>query len=219
MKTLAIIVAVCTALAIAPTPTHADVRTLSLRDDHGDATLRLRPFGRLGRPTRRAWARIDHFLASRRGGGARRTHPRLVRSLVHLQRHFGGRPIEVLSAYRAPTDPGGPHGYHAFGRAADIRIPGVAPRDLFEACRRLPRMGCGLYPNTGFAHVDARPRPAVWIDLSTGRGSRYVDGVEAWLRAHPEAGRAPPTRPYRENPGRALEADDEVLAPPRRRTP
>jgi hypothetical protein len=124
-----------------------------------------------------------------------------------------------MSAYRAPDDAGGPHGHHALGRAADIRLPGVSPREVFEYCRRLPHMGCGLYPNTGFAHVDARPRPAIWVDLSIGAGSTYVTGVDAWLARHRDAGRGPPGRPYREDPGAVLDVGDVLVAPRRRVAP
>jgi uncharacterized protein YcbK (DUF882 family) len=197
---------VLVALATSP-PATANRRTLELKDGHRGTTLRLRPFGRLGRPTRLAWARVDHFLASRRGG-ARRTHPRLVRLLVQTSRHFS-EPLAVYSAYRSPRDPGGPHGYHGLGRAIDVRLARTTARRAFEYCRSFPRAGCGLYPNTAFVHIDSRPRSAVWIDLSTGDRHAYVQGVDAWLARHPDAGQGPATRAYAEPRGRDVDEDND----------
>lgn len=185
-----------------------DHRVLCLAHAHDGARLCLRPFDRHGRLRPQAQARLSHFLRSRRSGLRHRVHPQLVRSLVQLQRRFRAPHLDVFSAYRAPVDPGGPHGYHGLGRAVDLRIPTASARDVFEYCRgHLLSAGCGLYPNTAFVHVDARPRPAIWVDLSTRRGNVYVKAPADWLRRHPGAGRGKPAQPYTEDSGPALDAE------------
>jgi len=160
---------------------------LWLRDGHTSAELRLQPLARLFRLDRRAEARLNHFV-HRGATSPRRLHPRTVRLLMHLQRRFGGRRVDVYSSVRGDGNPDGGDGYHTLARAIDFRVDGAPCRALFEQCRRERDAGCGLYPHRHFVHVDARPRSAVWVDLTSGRGSAYVTGVEAWLRAHPEAG-------------------------------
>jgi uncharacterized protein YcbK (DUF882 family) len=160
---------------------------LWLRDAYSGAELRLRPFAGLFRLDRRAAARLNHFV-HRDAPSPRAIHPRTVRLLAHLQRHFGGARVDFYSGVRGDGDPTGGHGYHTLARAIDFRVPGVPSRLLFDYCRAARDAGCGLYPNRRFVHLDARPHSAVWVDLTTGKGSRYVKSVDAWLRAFPKAG-------------------------------
>lgn len=185
---VALVVAVAL-LLVAPGIGHADARVISLRNAHTGERVHIRPFTVLGRLSRRAEARLTGLLRGRDRAARIRLYPRTIRLLAHLQRHFGGRELEVYSAFRGDGDPAGGEGYHTLGRAVDFRIGGVSPRDIFDRCLRLHHAGCGLYPNRAFVHVDARPYQAVWVDLTEGRGSRYVTDVFAWLAAHPEAGR------------------------------
>jgi hypothetical protein len=99
-----------------------------------------------------------------------------------------------MSGYRAPTTGEPLSSYHQVGRAADISIPGVENRDLFDYCRELQRsgqaLGCGLYPRGSHVHVDVRSRPTIWVDLSGyGDGAAYVREPQRWLERHPDAGR------------------------------
>jgi Bacterial protein of unknown function (DUF882) len=101
---------------------------------------------------------------------------------------FAGRRIEVVSGYRVPEDTDNLSSYHQVGRAADVRIPGVRNRALFNFCRALQAqapLGCGYYPNGNFVHIDVRGRPALWVDLGRpGAGRRYVADPVGWLRRH-----------------------------------
>ena len=56
-------------------------------------------------------------------------HPRLLRTLAHIQRRFGNRRIEVISGFRAPADGDELNSYHQVGRAVDLRIAGVSKED------------------------------------------------------------------------------------------
>jgi uncharacterized protein YcbK (DUF882 family) len=113
-------------------------------------------------------------------------HPRLLRTLAHLQRHFG-RDIELISAYRVPEHCDRFSSYHQVGRALDFRVTSVPNRVVFEYARTLPRMGAGCYPTSrSHVHVDARGRATIWVDLSkTGEGANYVRDPHRWLRENP----------------------------------
>lgn len=92
--------------------------------------------------------------------------PALLDVLYRLQRRFDAPCVRVISAYRA-----GGHSKHASGQAADIVIPGVADAELGAAARALGGTGVGLYPRSGFVHVDVREHAHHWVD-SSGPGAR-----------------------------------------------
>ncbi|MEM9067384.1 MAG: LysM peptidoglycan-binding domain-containing protein [Myxococcota bacterium] len=101
-------------------------------------------------------------------------HPRLALLLAHLSDQFGGRPITLVSGFRSVGGYTRETSRHTQGRAADIRIRGVANRTLWERCRRMQHVGCGYYPRSTFVHVDARLRRTQWVDWSRpGRRPRY----------------------------------------------
>ncbi len=119
-----------------------------------------------------------------------------------IQRHFGGRRIDLYSGYRAPEPGHSLDSYHEVGHASDVAVDGIEPQALFEYCWQLQGgmdtgLGCGLYPNRPFVHVDARSRSVIWVDL--GRRS-YISDPETWLEANPVAGR-PSAGHRRRRPG------------------
>ena len=85
----------------------------------------------------------------------------LLDLLYRLQRHFDAPCVRVISAYRA-----GGKSQHARGRAADIVIPGVPDDKLAAVARSLGGTGVGLYPRSGFVHVDVREHAHYWVDSS-----------------------------------------------------
>ena len=180
-----VLVGVIAAPVIASSP----ARVLWIRNVGTGEELRLRPFRERGQLELGAWRRLDR-LFGRGGGRVRRTiHPRLVRTLAHVQSHFGGRQIELRSAYRT-SDRWQWDSYHQVGRAIDFRVAGVANRELFEYCLALQRqgepLGCGYYPHGRHVHLDVRGHRAVWVDASPGWGPpRYVSDPHDWLRRHP----------------------------------
>jgi uncharacterized protein YcbK (DUF882 family) len=159
-----------------------DHRLLWIRAVHGGAELRLHPFDRHGLVSRSAAFRLRRIFRSARTGQARSMNGRLIRVLVQIQRHFGGRRIDLVSGYRVPEEGHELESFHHLGRAADIRIPGVSTRDLHDYCRTLGNVGCGYYPNSTFVHVDTRARPGLWVDLGH---RRYVRDPRDWLQRHP----------------------------------
>lgn len=111
---------------------------------------------------------LDAFERMMRQGGA--THPpdpRLVTVIGIVADHFGGKPIEVVSGYRAYTPTQyTPHSNHNYGRALDFRIAGVSDANLYGFCLTLRKVGCGYYPNSTFVHIDVRDANAHWVDRS-----------------------------------------------------
>jgi uncharacterized protein YcbK (DUF882 family) len=173
-----------------------DHRIIWLKDLYRGDQLRLRPFGPRGIPCRRDWLELSRFFRDRHGH-RRAVAPALVRLLAQIQRHFAGRPLHLMSGYRAPDDPQALSSYHQVGHSADVWIDGVKNRDLFEYCRALQRagerLGCGLYPvGDHHVHVDVRSSATIWVDLSGyGDGAVYVQDVHTWLAQHPDTDRRP----------------------------
>lgn len=189
MMRIAFLLALGVSTAVAgPRSSRGDGAVLWLYNVHTHEELRVRPFTRGSRLATLPWRQLNRLFRSWRTGQRRTIHPRLVRVLLRLQQHFGGRRIELVSGYRVPDKPDGLSSYHQVGRAADVRIAGVDKRELFEYCRALQAeeaLGCGYYPNTTFVHIDVRGRSGVWVDVSaSGEGREYVRNARAWLRRH-----------------------------------
>jgi uncharacterized protein YcbK (DUF882 family) len=111
----------------------------------------------------------------RQGTVTHSVDPRLVALIGIVSHHFGGKPIEVVSGYRAysPTQYT-PHSNHNSGKALDFRVRGVSNEALRDFCRSLRSAGCGYYPNSTFVHLDARETKAYWVDWSRpGEPPRY----------------------------------------------
>jgi uncharacterized protein YcbK (DUF882 family) len=80
--------------------------------------------------------------------------------------HFGGKPLQIVSGYRNQRKQSS---NHFKGRAMDIKIEGVSPKQVRAFVVTLDRggMGIGLYPRSGFVHIDVRSPPSYrWIDNS-----------------------------------------------------
>lgn len=132
---------------------------------------------------------FSHLLRCRRTGRERRIDLVLARTLVRLARHFD-RPVAIVSGYRAVQRHGRRRSLHLSGRAADIAVAGITPRQLRDAAVAMGVPGIGYYPASGFVHVDVRERRFWWVDYSR-------PGVRGEIVADPD-GTAPDT------PGPAL---------------
>ena len=103
----------------------------------------------------------------RQGNANHPVDPRLVALVGIVSSHFGGKPLEIVSGYRAYTPTQyTPHSNHNTGRALDFRIRGVSNEALRDFCRTLRSAGCGYYPNSTFVHLDVRDAKAFWVDRS-----------------------------------------------------
>jgi uncharacterized protein YcbK (DUF882 family) len=90
--------------------------------------------------------------------------PRLLDLLYDIQRHFDAPSIRVISAYRESKGKSGSR--HAQGQAADIVVPGVKDHQVFSYVQAKHGTGAGLYPVSGFVHVDVREASTSWVDSS-----------------------------------------------------
>ena len=91
--------------------------------------------------------------------------PDLVEILQKIRNHFG-KAVTITSAYRTPTknkEVGGEaYSQHLYGKAADIKVKGVAPKTVAAyADTLLPKSG-GIGTYNSFVHVDVRKTKARW---------------------------------------------------------
>ena len=113
-----------------------------------------------------ALEQASHVLRCRRTETEKPMDPQLLMLLSHIYDHFGSKPIEVVSGYRNQRKQ---TSNHFKGTASDIRIAGVAPKKIREFAETLDGggMGIGIYPKSGFVHIDVRPPPSYrWVDYS-----------------------------------------------------
>ena len=90
--------------------------------------------------------------------------PRLFDTIWEAYRMVGARqPVTVLSSYRSPRTNSmlrsrsravAKNSQHMYGRAMDMRFPGVNMHRVREAGIKLQYGGVGWYPRSGFVHLD-----------------------------------------------------------------
>lgn len=94
----------------------------------------------------------------------------LARNLEALRTAAGNKSISVTSGYRSPAHNsavgGARNSQHKYGRAADINVSGMSPRQVKQLIEQLitagtmQQGGIGLY--SGFVHYDTRGTRARW---------------------------------------------------------
>ena len=170
----AVLVAKAAGLALAafgifaPTSTqtaiaNGDTRTISLFHAHRRDSITV-TFRRHGRYDASALSKLNYFLRDWRNNEQIRMDPRLFDVIWESYRMVGGRqPIHVLSSYRSPRTNSmlrrrsrgvAKNSQHMYGRAMDMRFPGVNMHRVREAAMKLQRGGVGWYARTGFVHLD-----------------------------------------------------------------
>jgi uncharacterized protein YcbK (DUF882 family) len=140
--------------------------------------------------------RVATLLRDTRTGNSHPVEPRLVDLVYDLETHFQSREIRVLSGYRTPRARSGSN--HGKGRAIDLVVPGTSDEEAAAYARTLGFVGVGIYPTSGFIHVDVREKSYFWSD-SSGPGRRNRErGILAPLavesdRAARQRGTMPPS--------------------------
>lgn len=104
----------------------------------------------------------EQAFAYRDDGTTHAIHPRLLELVYRAVRHFHAPYVHVVSGYRS----GRPASRHAQGRALDFVLPGVTDRRLASYLRPQGFVGVGIYPTSGFVHLDVRGRSYFWSDAS-----------------------------------------------------
>jgi hypothetical protein len=112
--------------------------------------------------------RAAHLLREPSSGNEHPIEPRVLDAVYRIQVHFDAQEIRIISGYRTPHGGGSNHGK---GRAIDVVVPGAADDDVAKFAREMGFMGVGIYPQSGFVHVDVRERSYFWVD-SSGPGKR-----------------------------------------------
>jgi uncharacterized protein YcbK (DUF882 family) len=115
-----------------------------------------------------ALARLDEVFRCKRTQEVRALDPRLYEQLSRIQDHFGKVRATVVSGFRFAERSSSRH-FHA--SAIDIKLEGVGLRDMYAYAQSLDGggMGIGIYPRSGFIHVDYRApgEPSYrWTDYS-----------------------------------------------------
>lgn len=122
-------------------------------------------------------AQLDDAFRCVRTGEVRAVRKELYEQLSRFNDRFEGKQIHLVSGFRFAERNSSRH-FHA--SAMDIRIPGVSIREMYKFAESLDAggMGVGLYPTSGFIHVDFRApgEPSYrWTDTSgpnSGKGKR-----------------------------------------------
>ncbi len=135
---------------------------LVLRPLTGPRRFELIPAGDDGGFDEGDMALAEQALAFRADGSTHPIHPRLVELTYAAARHFHAPYVHVVSGYRN----GRPSSRHAQGRAIDFVLPGVGDRRLAAWLRTQGFVGVGIYPTSGFVHLDVRARSYFWSDSS-----------------------------------------------------
>jgi len=120
-----------------------------------------------------------------------RLDDRLLAALEDLRRR-AGQAVLVLSGYRCPEHNrrvgGAANSQHVFGKAADIRVPGLTLQQMYELAASTPEFaqgGIGVY-DRGFLHVDVRGHRARWSQVA----GKYVGIEQLVCEKVPDAARA-----------------------------
>jgi uncharacterized protein YcbK (DUF882 family) len=142
---------------------------LVLRALNGAESLALPALGPEGGFVARDLDRAATLLRDRATGARHPVEPRLLDLVFRIETHFGASEVRFLSGYRLPGRRGASN--HGRGRALDFVIPGASDADVATYARGLGFVGVGIYPASGFVHLDVRERSYFWSD-SSGPGRR-----------------------------------------------
>lgn len=97
--------------------------------------------------------------------------PRLLAMLYLVGQHFD-KELEVISGYRVRGVNATRGSRHGYGKAADFRISGVNIYTIAAYVEStFAQLGMGIYPTSGFVHMDTRSTTFYWLDRS-GPGQR-----------------------------------------------
>ena len=126
-----------------------------------------------------------HVLRDPRTGNEHPVDPRVVDLVYRVAVHFAAPEVRIISGYRTPHP--GTHSNHGKGRAIDLVVPGASDEEVARFARDQGFVGVGVYPTSGFVHLDVRERSYFWVDYS-GPGQRNrTRGILGDLAAQSDA--------------------------------
>lgn len=89
----------------------------------------------------------------------------LVNVLQKIRAHFG-KAVTINSAYRTPgrnkAVGGETYSQHLYGKAADIKVKGIAPKKVSAYAETLLKNKGGIGIYSTFTHIDVRETKARW---------------------------------------------------------
>lgn len=129
--------------------------------------------------------RAAHVLRDHRTGNEHPIDPRVLDLVYRLQVQFKAPEVRIISGYRTPR--AGSRSNHGKGRAVDLVVPGASDEEVAKFAREQGFTGVGVYPVSGFVHVDVRERSFFWIDTSGPRQRSRVRGILADLAQKSDA--------------------------------
>ncbi len=148
-----------------------DIRNLSFYSPNTKEHLAVTYFEN-GRYVRSALRKVNHHFRDHYCGRVHVIDPHLLDYLYSIKLELGlTDPFFILSGYRTPATNNmlrkhsrkvAKHSYHVYGRAVDIRVPGVSTAKLRRAAYRLKRGGVGYYKREHFVHIDTGKFRAWW---------------------------------------------------------
>lgn len=145
-----------------------------------------------------ALAKLDELFRCRQTGNVRAVRAELYEQLSRIYDHFEGKRIELVSGFRFAERSSSRH-WHA--SAMDIKIPGVSIREMYKFAETLDAggMGIGIYPTSGFIHVDFRApgEPSYrWTDTSgPNSGKKKKKGQKSKKKKKPSHRTQPARKP------------------------
>jgi hypothetical protein len=131
-------------------------------DAHGGDRVILIPAGDTGGFSEEQQSQAARAFSPQGRKKAHPISPRLLDLVYRAMRHFDAPLVHLISGYRA--DRAGSR--HTQGRAIDMVLPGVSNEDLAAYVRKFGFVGVGVYPKSGFVHLDVRDTSFFWLDQS-----------------------------------------------------
>ena len=125
----------------------------------------------------------EEALASKKDGATHSVHPRLLELVYRAAVKFRAPYVYVVSGYREARATS----RHTQGRAMDIVLPGVGNARLARFFRKQGFVGVGIYPRSGFVHVDVRSKSYYWRDFSLPGAAQRPRPILAAQRASNDA--------------------------------
>jgi uncharacterized protein YcbK (DUF882 family) len=127
--------------------------------------VELQPTSERGNFSEKDLERASFILKDPRSKTRHSISPRLLNILYRIQTRFKASEIRIISGYRSSRN-GKLEGNHGKGRAVDFIVPGTNNGLVAKFARVLGFVGVGIYPTSGFVHVDVRDRSYFWVDMS-----------------------------------------------------
>ncbi|HEU0032298.1 MAG TPA: DUF882 domain-containing protein [Kofleriaceae bacterium] len=160
---------------------------LWIRAENLDEEVKVHIYNADGSFDNEALGKLDDLFRCVRSGEVRAMRAELYEHLSRVQDHFGGKRIDLVSGFRYPERTSSRH-HHA--SAVDFRVQGVSIYEIrkYAATLDTGNMGLGIYPTSGFVHLDYRApgEPSFrWTDYSGPNGGK---------RSKKKTGRTQPAR-------------------------